>query len=86
MHKVDFPSLSLSDRQAHGDCGTHHLSHASEKHSKQFLESMCLLYKRHELCDVTLCVGSHRIPAHKVVLSACSPYFRAMFTGKVTGI
>lgn len=58
------------------------LSYTSDKHPKHFLESMCLLYKRHELCDVTLCVGSHRIPAHKVVLSACSPYFCAMFTGK----
>ena len=59
-----------------------HLSYTSDKHPKHFLESMCLLYKRHELCDVTLCVGSHRIPAHKVVLSACSPYFCAMFTGE----
>lgn len=58
-----------------------HLSYTSDKHPRHFLESMCLLYKRHELCDVTICVGTHRIPAHKVVLSACSPYFCAMFTG-----
>lgn len=60
-----------------------HLSYTSDKHPRHFLESMCLLYKRHELCDVTICVGNHRIPAHKVVLSACSPYFCAMFTGEL---
>lgn len=58
------------------------LAYTSDKHPKRFLEDMWLLYKRHELCDVILCVGRHKIPAHKVVLSACSPYFRAMFTGE----
>ncbi|XP_077983153.1 kelch-like protein 20 [Glandiceps talaboti] len=34
-------------------------------------------------CDVVIKVGQHNIPAHRLVLSACSPYFRAMFTSKL---
>nr|XP_039252170.1 kelch-like protein 5 isoform X1 [Styela clava] len=34
---------------------------------------------KQQLCDVTLIVGSKRIPAHKLVLSSTSDYFHAMF-------
>ncbi|XP_031572890.1 kelch-like protein 2 [Actinia tenebrosa] len=36
-----------------------------------------------ELCDVFLSVDGVHIPAHRLVLAASSPYFRAMFSGKM---
>lgn len=35
------------------------------------------------LCDILLCVENKEIPAHRVILAAASPYFRAMFLGKL---
>ena len=52
-------------------------------HSKQLLKGLNQLRQRRELCDVELCAGRNRVSAHRVVLSACSPYFNAMFTGKL---
>lgn len=52
-------------------------------HSNQLLKGLNQLRQRHELCDVELCAGKNRVSAHRVVLSACSPYFNAMFTGKL---
>ncbi len=45
------------------------------------LTELNLIRKLHDLCDVVITVGSRKIFAHKVILAACSPYFRAMFTG-----
>ena len=36
------------------------------------------------LCDVVLMVGTHQVPAHRVVLAGCSSYFCAMFTGPMS--
>ena len=59
------------------------LPHQSEKHPLSLLTNMNQLQKRRELCDVVLLVGNKRILAHRVVLSACSPYFHAMFTSEL---
>lgn len=32
-----------------------------------------------ELVDVTLCCDGQRVRAHRMMLSACSPYFRDVF-------
>lgn len=37
------------------------------------------MYKDETLVDVTLSCGNHQVRAHRLVLSACSPYFRNMF-------
>uniref|UniRef100_S4RJG3 Kelch-like protein 20 n=1 Tax=Petromyzon marinus TaxID=7757 RepID=S4RJG3_PETMA len=55
----------------------------SEKHPRITLEAISVLRRHRELCDVVLAVGSRKIYAHRVVLSACSPYFHAMFTGEL---
>ena len=43
-------------------------------------EALNGLRKREMFCDVTLVVDGHKIPAHRVVLAATTPYFNAMFT------
>ncbi|CAG2064957.1 unnamed protein product [Timema podura] len=59
------------------------LPHTSEKHPRVTLGELNVLRRHRELCDVVLNVGSRKIFAHRVILSACSPYFRAMFTGEL---
>ena len=59
------------------------LAKTSERHAKLILDQMNYLRRTSELCDVYLLVGNTRIHAHKIVLSASSPYFRAMFTGEL---
>jgi kelch-like protein 20 len=59
------------------------LSKVSERHPQRLLEQISQLRRSAELCDVCLVVGACRVYAHKLVLSASSPYFRAMFTGEL---
>ncbi|XP_062405495.1 kelch-like protein 3 isoform X1 [Sardina pilchardus] len=50
-------------------------------------KAFCLmndLRSRRQLCDVLLVAGEVEVPAHKVVLASCSPYFCAMFTGDMS--
>ena len=61
----------------------YHLSYVSRLHCKSSFDSMNILRKTSALCDVILQVDSKRIPAHRVVLAASSPYFKAMFTGEL---
>lgn len=42
--------------------------------------TILFLFRQNLLCDVTLVADGIEIPAHKMVLASCSPYFYAMFT------
>jgi BTB/POZ domain len=46
------------------------------------MKSFNALRKNKELIDVTLSCERKNIPAHKVMLSACSPYFKNLFEAR----
>ncbi|KAG8508343.1 Kelch-like protein 4 [Galemys pyrenaicus] len=52
-------------------------------HAQETLHRMENYLKEKQLCDVLLIAGHLRIPAHRLVLSAVSDYFAAMFTHDV---
>ena len=56
-----------------------------EGHAGRALSGMASLRLTKSLCDVTLQneQGGRQFEAHRVVLAASSPYFRAMFTGSM---
>lgn len=47
---------------------------------KEALKMLHIMRSHHMLTDVILELNGEEIHAHKVVLSAASPYFKAMFT------
>ena len=47
------------------------------------MSQMYALRQQGQLCDVQLLVNNTIIPAHRVVLAAFSPYFRAMFCSQL---
>ncbi|XP_075230806.1 kelch protein isoform X2 [Lycorma delicatula] len=49
-------------------------------HTHRAFDVMNAMRKQNLLCDVRLVAESVEVPAHKMVLAACSPYFHAMFT------
>ncbi|XP_055377632.1 kelch-like protein 5 isoform X2 [Condylostylus longicornis] len=54
-------------------------------HAENILKSMQNYLYNEQLCDVVLIAGidGKRVPAHRLVLSASSAYFAAMFTGSL---
>lgn len=54
-------------------------------HYENLASQMFDYWKENKLCDVTLIAGidNRHISAHRVVLSAASPYFGAMFCGEI---
>ncbi|XP_015591764.1 ring canal kelch homolog [Cephus cinctus] len=53
----------------------------SHHHTNRAFDVINAMRKQNLLCDVILVAdGGLEVPAHKMVLAACSPYFYAMFT------
>ena len=50
-------------------------------HASTMLTALQDIWRRRLFCDVEILIGEHVYNAHKNVLSACSSYFRAMFSG-----
>jgi hypothetical protein len=50
-----------------------------DDHHKSFFELAEDLCHQEQFIDVTLSCGEHNFPAHKLILSVCSPYFRQLF-------
>uniref|UniRef100_A0A672ZF07 Kelch-like protein 4 n=1 Tax=Sphaeramia orbicularis TaxID=375764 RepID=A0A672ZF07_9TELE len=58
-------------------------THTNTNHAEQTFRKMETYLQHKQLCDVLLIAGDHKIPAHRLVLSAVSDYFAAMFTSDV---
>ncbi|KAJ8393895.1 hypothetical protein AAFF_G00056240 [Aldrovandia affinis] len=56
----------------------------NQTHMKNAFRLMNDLRSKKMLCDVLLVAEEIEVPAHKVVLASCSPYFCAMFTGDMS--
>lgn len=70
---------SVDEVSAKDDSGD--MSFCMAKYSKDVLKMMYMMRSHHMLTDVILVVQKELFHVHKVVLSAASPYFKAMFTG-----
>lgn len=56
-------------------------TYKNDAHTNRSFDTMNEMRKQNLLCDVILIADGIEIPAHKMVLASCSPYFYAMFTG-----
>ena len=57
-----------------------HYSLRWNNHQHHLLRAFAALLRAEALVDVTLVCAEGRVRAHKVVLSACSPFFRRIFS------
>ena len=79
---VSFANSSHSS-DSDSSCSSAQYDFTDVAHSKDLVNALRFLRQDEDLCDVVLRVGSTSISAHKVVLAASSPYFKAMFAGKL---
>lgn len=52
---------------------------SSPGYPRRLLENLQSIWTEHNFCDVTILIGRKRFPAHRNVLAASSPFFKAMF-------
>ncbi|XP_078703744.1 kelch repeat and BTB domain-containing protein 2-like isoform X1 [Branchiostoma floridae x Branchiostoma belcheri] len=71
--------MAAADQETHAS-SLRPRSYQDESYQHGFLGAVGDLQKEGELQDVVLEVEGRRFPCHRLVLSAASPYFRAMFT------
>ncbi|KAK7097848.1 kelch-like protein 5 isoform X2 [Littorina saxatilis] len=55
----------------------------SHNHAERLMRKMETCASKRQLCDVVLIAANKRVPAHRLVLSAASDYFAAMFMNNV---
>lgn len=67
---------SESNKDDQGD-----MSFCMSNYARETMKMMLMMRSHHMLTDVVIEVQQELFHAHKVVLSAASPYFKAMFTG-----
>ncbi|XP_058845113.1 kelch-like protein 4 isoform X1 [Acipenser ruthenus] len=72
---------SYSDSRMNSNCSDEFFQ--AMNHAEQTFRKMENYLQHKQLCDVLLIAGDHKIPAHRLVLSAVSDYFAAMFTNDV---
>lgn len=79
---VSFAQIS-PNRADEDSCPSPQYYFTDVAHSKDLVNGLKFLRLDEDLCDVVLRVGNISISAHKVVLAASSPYFKAMFAGQL---
>ncbi|CAG9830013.1 unnamed protein product [Diabrotica balteata] len=70
-----------SQKSNNGSADMGDMSFMIDDYLKEIMKSMDMMRAHQMLTDVVLEVGKDLFYAHKVVLAAASPYFKAMFTG-----
>ena len=58
------------------------MHYTSANHAHQVIEQINQLRQSRELCDIILKCNNVRIPAHKLILSVNSPYFRSLMNNR----
>ncbi|KAH0947478.1 hypothetical protein HN011_012205 [Eciton burchellii] len=77
--ETDWEEMFNRERQNGGELED--MTFQMANYLKDAMKMMFMMRSHHMLTDVILEVGTELFHAHKVILAAASPYFKAMFTG-----
>jgi hypothetical protein len=70
------------DKSISRQAACNYVDYTDVAHFRALGQSINCFMENDELCDVNLLVEGQKIRAHKIILAAASPYFKAMFTGR----